>query len=127
MAGRERSAPAEESKNTGDVILRLSKRWNTAKAIDRRLPRVVSGERQRQIQIVPGKQLLEVLDTSLEIHLRIEQIEGAVLPASRRHQLHQPTGALRRDRAAVVRRFDLDDGVPQPRGLAEGQIGRAHV
>src|SRR6185436_16293921 len=107
MAGLGRSAPTEKSKDAGDVVLRLSERRNTAKSIDCRLPRIVRSERKRQI--VPGKQLLEMLNTSFHVYFRIEKVQSAILPARCGHKLHQPPGALWGDGAAVISRLDLDE------------------
>src|SRR5204862_6334765 len=108
MAGLEQSAPAKESQNARDVILSLSERWNAAKSVNRGLPRIVSGQRKRQV--VSSKQLFEVLYTGFDIYFRIEQVERAIPASGRRHHLHQSTGALWRDGTAVVRRFHLDQG-----------------
>src|ERR1051325_5228356 len=46
-----------------------------------------------------------MLDTGVNVHLRIEQVKGTVLATGRRHHLHQTASTSRRYGAAVVCRL----------------------
>lgn len=50
-------------------------------------------------------------DAGVDVYLRVEEVQRAVLPPGRGQHLHQPARALRRDRPAVLRRLDLDQRV----------------
>ena len=83
--------------------------------VDRAQARVVRGQRELLVVVVAIEQLAQIDDAGADVFGRVERVDDAELLRRRRHQLHQPHCALRRDRPGIEGRLHLDDRPDQLR------------
>src|SRR5207249_5429775 len=96
-----------------DIGASLRIRRDTSVPPDRLHARVVGRERERQVATVEVDQISQVSDPALDVLAHVEDVADAKPCRRRRHELHQPTRALTRDRARLEVRLHKDDRLDQ--------------
>ena len=81
--------------------------------LDPKRPRIVSGQRLYQIEVVTLQQFPQIFRSTLDIRLRIECVRHAQLRCRSGHQLHQSLRSLRRNGPRVESALRLDHAVDQ--------------
>ena len=70
--------------------------------IDESRSGIVRRERKRHVPVIAIQQVVQVVDSARDVHLRIERVGHAVLGARARHQLHETDGARPADRSRIA-------------------------
>ena len=71
-------------------------------SIHRRRPRVISGQRQRQVVVIASQQGIEITRAARDILVRPQAVAYAQLRRGLRHQLHEPLRAFPAHRRRVA-------------------------
>jgi len=90
-----------------DVAARLAIRRHAAEATHRGGPGVVGGERQLQVVVEAVQQVAQVARAGAHVGVWVGRLRRAVGLRRRRHQLHEPLRAARRDGGGVETRLGL--------------------
>src|SRR6185436_15191233 len=97
-----------EAQHACQILARLGDVGNPPHRLHPRVARVVRGHRERHVAGVPVEQPLQVANAALDVVAGLEHVRDLMLGSGRGHELHQPAGALRRDRAMVEPGLGLD-------------------
>src|SRR4029077_18415971 len=100
--------PEPVAEHAGEVLPGLGDVRDAAHLVDPHGSRIVGGHGEREIAVVAIEQATEVLDASLDVVLRREDVLHPDLRCGIRHQLHEPLRSLSRDGQVVESRLRLD-------------------